>query len=45
MPNGTYRIVATMPPGARVPQHPDRAQIGRLLTERGIDAEPAADPV
>jgi hypothetical protein len=38
MPNGTYRLVATMPPGARIPQHPDRAQIGRLLTERGIDA-------
>ena len=45
IPNGTYRLVATMPPGARIPQHPDRAQIGRLLTERGIDAEPAADPV
>jgi hypothetical protein len=26
MPNGSYRIVATLPPGARVPQRPDRIQ-------------------
>ncbi|GLY74342.1 FAD-dependent monooxygenase [Actinoallomurus iriomotensis] len=45
LPGGTHRIIATVVPGFDVPRAPGRAYMDSLLSERGIDARLAADPV
>jgi 2-polyprenyl-6-methoxyphenol hydroxylase-like FAD-dependent oxidoreductase len=44
LPSGNHRIVATVEAGADVPDAPDRAFVTDLLRDRGVPANPAAEP-
>ena len=45
LPSGNHRIVATVDPGADVPEAPDRAFVDALLADRGVPARSASEPV